>query len=65
MELEAEATGRGTNPWGAEVVGFEATTKISRKDFGMNFYRELVQTFHDVASDRANQVVILTGIGES
>jgi polyisoprenoid-binding protein YceI len=37
VELAAEQTGRGTNPWGAEVAGFEATAKISRKDFGMEF----------------------------
>jgi polyisoprenoid-binding protein YceI len=37
VELTAEQTGRGTNPWGAEVIGFEATGKISRKDYGMTF----------------------------
>ncbi len=31
----AERTGRGTNPWGAEVAGFAATAKISSKGFGM------------------------------
>jgi len=37
VELTAEETGRGTNPYGAVVAGFEATGKISRKDFGMTF----------------------------
>lgn len=37
VELAAEQTGSGKNPLGAEVAGFEATTKISRKDFGMEF----------------------------
>lgn len=37
VELAVEQIGRGTNPWGAEVAGFEATAKISRKDFGMEF----------------------------
>jgi 1,4-dihydroxy-2-naphthoyl-CoA synthase len=32
--------------------------------FAGQAHRELVQSFHDVASDRANQVVILTGAGE-
>ena len=36
-ELTAEETGRGTTPSGAVVAGFEATGKISRKDFGMTF----------------------------
>ena len=35
--LEARYLGRGTNPWGTEVIGYEATTKLSRKDFGMEF----------------------------
>jgi polyisoprenoid-binding protein YceI len=36
VELAAEQTG-GPNPWDAEVTSFVATTKISRKDFGMEF----------------------------
>jgi polyisoprenoid-binding protein YceI len=35
VELTVEETGRGTSPQGATVAGFEATGKISRKDFGM------------------------------
>jgi polyisoprenoid-binding protein YceI len=35
VELAAEQTGRGTNPWGAEVAGYEATTNIGREDCGM------------------------------
>lgn len=35
--LEVEQTGRGKNPWGQEVIGFEAKTKINRKDFGLNW----------------------------
>jgi polyisoprenoid-binding protein YceI len=35
--LDATRTGQGTNPWGMEVIGFEATTRISRKTFGMEF----------------------------
>jgi polyisoprenoid-binding protein YceI len=35
--LTVEETGRGTSPYGAVVAGFEATGKISRKDFGMTF----------------------------
>jgi polyisoprenoid-binding protein YceI len=35
--LEARYLGRGTNPWGAEVIGYEATTKIRRKDFGLEW----------------------------
>jgi polyisoprenoid-binding protein YceI len=37
VELAAEQTGGGTDQWGAEVADFSATTKISRKDFGVEF----------------------------
>jgi polyisoprenoid-binding protein YceI len=37
VELAAEQTGRGTNPWGVEVAGFAATARISRKGFGTEF----------------------------
>lgn len=29
--------GVGTNPWGAEVAGFTATTTVNRKDFGLSW----------------------------
>jgi len=29
--------GSGTNPWGAEVAGFEGHTSINRKDFGLEW----------------------------
>lgn len=35
--LEVEQTGRGRSPDGTEVIGFEATTKINRKDFGLTW----------------------------
>jgi polyisoprenoid-binding protein YceI len=35
--LDAELNGRGTNPWGKEVIGFSARTSINRKDFGLNW----------------------------
>ncbi|SRR6266498_2532788 len=35
--LEAELNGRGTNPWGKQVIGFSAHTSINRKDFGLNW----------------------------
>lgn len=37
VKIKAEQTGEGINPWGAEVAGFEGSTKISRKDFGLNW----------------------------
>lgn len=37
VTLDVEQTGRGSSPWGMEVIGFEATTKISRKAFGLEW----------------------------
>ncbi|HEU0164897.1 MAG TPA: YceI family protein, partial [Thermomicrobiales bacterium] len=35
--LDVEHTGRGKSPFGFEVAGFSATTKISRKAFGLEW----------------------------
>lgn len=37
VKIKAEQTGEGTNPWGVDVVGFEGSTKINRKNFGLNW----------------------------
>ncbi len=35
--LDVELTGRGTSPWGQEVIGFSATTKFKRSEFGLEW----------------------------
>lgn len=35
--LHTTYNGRGTNPWGKEVTGFTAETRINRKDYGLNW----------------------------
>jgi polyisoprenoid-binding protein YceI len=35
--LDVEVNGRGSTPWGGEVIGYEASTRISRKDFGLTW----------------------------
>jgi polyisoprenoid-binding protein YceI len=37
VELDVELLGVGTDPFGNERVGLEATAQISRKDFGIDF----------------------------
>lgn len=37
VTLDLEYNGTGTNPWGATVAGFEAKTKVNRKDFGLEW----------------------------
>jgi polyisoprenoid-binding protein YceI len=35
--FNVEFNGKGTNPWGVEVYGFEAEAKINREDFGLTW----------------------------
>jgi polyisoprenoid-binding protein YceI len=37
VELALDYLGTGTDPWGGSRVGFEATTTISRKEWGIDF----------------------------
>lgn len=37
VTLDAEETGRGTSPFGPEVIGFTATTTLNRKDYGLTW----------------------------
>ncbi len=41
IPLKAEYQGRGVHPSGVEVAGFEATGKLNRKDFGLNWNQAL------------------------
>ena len=35
--LEATYEGRGPDPWGGERIGYSATAKLNRKDFGLHW----------------------------
>jgi polyisoprenoid-binding protein YceI len=37
VELEVEFLGLGQDPWGGQRLGFEASTTINRKDWGVDF----------------------------
>ncbi len=37
VELDVEFLGLGQDPWGNQRVGFEASTVINRRDFGVTF----------------------------
>ena len=39
--LDAEETGRGKDPWGQEKLGFVASGRIDRKDFGLTWNQAL------------------------
>lgn len=37
VTFDVEFNGKGKNPWGVEVYGFEAETKINREEFGLTW----------------------------
>lgn len=37
VTFKVEYNGKGTNPWGVDVYGFEASTKINREEFGLTW----------------------------
>lgn len=37
VRFDVTYNGKGTNPWGVEVYGFEAETKIKREQFGLTW----------------------------
>ena len=39
--LDVSESGRGTDPWGGERIGFTATTTIDRRDFGLEWNQAL------------------------
>lgn len=41
VALKAEFNGRERDPWGGERMGFEASGKINRKEFGLNWNQVL------------------------
>ena len=41
VALDATFEGRGSDPWGNQRIGYEARTKISRKDFGLEWNQAL------------------------
>ncbi len=41
VTLDVEFTGTGKNPWGMQVAGFSATTKVNREDFGLMWNQAL------------------------
>lgn len=43
VTLRATEEGRGRDPWGGERLGFSATTRINRRDFGLT-WNQLLET---------------------
>lgn len=56
--FDVEYLGKGTNPWGVAVVGFEASTTISRKEFGLT-WNQALETGGVLVSDEVDIVIDL------
>lgn len=41
VTFDVEYGGKGTNPWGQEVVAFSAESKVNRKEFGLTWNQAL------------------------
>ena len=41
VALDVSEEGRGTDPWGGERLGFSATTKVKRSEFGLTWNQAL------------------------
>ena len=41
VTLDVEFEGNATDPWGGQRVGFSATTKVNREDFGLTWNQAL------------------------
>jgi len=41
LTLDAKLNGMATSPWGQHVISFEGSSKLNRKDFGLNWNKAL------------------------
>lgn len=64
VELALEFLGVGSDPWGATRVGFEATTTLSRKDWGVDFNIPL-DGGKVVIGDRINVAITIEAVHQA
>jgi polyisoprenoid-binding protein YceI len=53
VSLDVEATGKATDPWGNERLGFAAKTSIDRKEFGLS-WNQLLEAGGVLVGDRVD-----------
>lgn len=61
IELKVKYTGSIKDPWGNERIGFEATTKLNRKDFGIT-WNKLIEGGGVVVGDEVRVFIRGQGI---
>ena len=62
--LDLEIHGEGKDPWGNVRSGFTATTRINRKDFGLNWNKAL-ETGGVLVGDEVDIILEVEGIRET
>jgi polyisoprenoid-binding protein YceI len=61
ITLDLEIRGAGKDPWGNTRAGFTATTKINRKDFGLN-WNQALETGGVLVGDEVEITLEIEGI---
>ena len=56
VTLDVTAEGAGADPWGNDRLGFSATGKINRKDFGLT-YNQVLESGGVVVSDEIKIII--------
>jgi len=64
VSLATTYNGRGTNPWGQEVAGFTAETRINRKDFGLT-WNVALETGGLLVGDKIDVLIEIQAIKQS
>jgi len=59
--LEAEFNGQAEDPWGSSRVGFEATTRINRKDFGLT-WNKVLESGGLLVSEEVKITLVVEGV---
>jgi len=61
VELKVEESGRGLDPWGKERVGFTASVKIDRGDYGLT-WNQALETGGILVGDEVKIVIELQAV---
>ena len=63
ITVPVSSLGKAKDPWGNEKVGFEAETKLNRKDFGLN-WNAVLETGGFLVGDDVTVSVSLQAVGK-
>ncbi|MCB0343628.1 MAG: polyisoprenoid-binding protein [Bdellovibrionales bacterium] len=63
VTLDTQLKGKVTDPWGNERVGFKATTKLDRRDYGLT-WSKLLETGGLVVDNEVTVLIDVEGIAQ-